>query len=90
MLHREPVFFCSSLVKSGPAWLHPEELKFEAEKYFCCININRTTTQSLQMEIAFSLVFRPTFASLHRVPFKDLFLPSTSFCMQLVVIGDKE
>ena len=23
--------FCSSLVKSDPTWLHPEELRFEAE-----------------------------------------------------------
>ena len=30
--------FCSALVGSEPTWLNPNELKLEAEKYFCCIN----------------------------------------------------
>ena len=37
-------FFCSSSVKSEPRWLHPEELKFKAKKYFCCVNVDGTTT----------------------------------------------
>ena len=31
--------------------MHHEELQFEAKTYFCCTNIDRTTLQSLQMEI---------------------------------------
>ena len=34
MLRHEPAFFCSSLVKSKPAWLCPEELKFKARIQF--------------------------------------------------------
>ena len=46
----EPTLFCSSSVKGELMWLYPEELKFKAKKYFCCLNIDRTTVQSLQME----------------------------------------
>ena len=42
---------CSSLIKSDPQWLHLQELKHEARKYFCCMNIDNTTAESLQMEI---------------------------------------
>ena len=44
----EPSFFCSLLVKSESAWLHPEQLQLQPKKYFCCINIDRTTKQSQQ------------------------------------------
>ena len=37
------ILFCSSLVKREPASLRPEELKVEAEKYFVCRNVGRTT-----------------------------------------------
>ena len=40
-------FWCSSLVKSEPAWLRSKGLKFKGKRYFCCINIDRT---SMQME----------------------------------------
>ena len=49
-LHHEPVFWCSSLVKSEPAWLHPEVLRFEADRCLWCILVDRAV-QSLQMEI---------------------------------------
>ena len=32
LLHREPTSFCSSLVKSEPAWLSPKKLKLEPPK----------------------------------------------------------
>ena len=41
----------SSLVMSELPWQHPEELKFEAKRYFCCINLDRITMQSLQKAI---------------------------------------
>ena len=41
-------FFCSSLVQTEPIWLRHEHFKF---KWFCCINIDRTTRRSLQLEI---------------------------------------
>ena len=34
--------FCSSMVKSDLTWLHPEEIMFEAKKYFVDIDINKT------------------------------------------------
>ena len=46
----EPVFFCSSLVKSEPTWLHHEELHCVAEKYPSCQDTDRTTIQGLQMK----------------------------------------
>ena len=33
-----------------PIWLHPEKLKFKAKKYFCFINVDRTTIRNLQRE----------------------------------------
>ena len=59
--HDEPAFLCSSLVQSKPRWLHPEEYRFKAKKYFC-INEDRTTKQSPQMKIFahFFFFFRPT------------------------------
>ena len=41
--------FLLSLCK--PTWLPLEGLQFGAERDFCCVNIYRKTTQSLQMEI---------------------------------------
>ena len=38
-------------MKSEPAWLCPEELKFKAERYFLCVYTERTTKQNLQLEI---------------------------------------
>ena len=38
------------LVLSRPTWLCPKELKCEAKKCMCCINIDRTTVRSLQMK----------------------------------------
>ena len=49
LLRYEPAFFFSSLVKSEPTWLRPEEVKFEAQKYFCCISIDREPLGSLQI-----------------------------------------
>ena len=49
-LHHEPGCQCSSLVKSEPAWLHPEVLGFEADRCLWCILVDRAI-QSLQMEI---------------------------------------
>ena len=37
-------------VLSRPTWLCPKELKCEAKKCMCCINIDRTTVRSLQMK----------------------------------------
>ena len=34
--------FCSSMAKSDLTWLHPEEIMFEAKKYFVDIDINKT------------------------------------------------
>ena len=31
-LRHEPTFLCSSLAKSEPTWLHPEELRLAAKK----------------------------------------------------------
>ena len=41
ILHHEPTFSCSLLVKSKPTWLHREELKFKAKKKKVCINVDR-------------------------------------------------
>ena len=43
----EPIFSCSSLVKSKPIWLHLKELKFKAKKYFPCIAVDRTWWQRI-------------------------------------------
>ena len=44
--------FCSSLVKSDPTWLHPEELRFEAENTpIVSMLIEEWNEFSLQMEI---------------------------------------
>ena len=42
----------SSLVKSTPTWLHPEELKLEVKKYFFCININGTSKRNTWVKIS--------------------------------------
>ena len=47
----EPTCFCFFTVKSEPAWLRTQELRFEAEKDFCCINIDRPPIQGVQIEI---------------------------------------
>ena len=52
--YSKPTFFCSSVVTSEPTYLHHQETEFEAtttKKDFFCININRTTKWSLQVEI---------------------------------------
>jgi len=52
-LRHEPTFFSSSLLKSEPSWLHPEELTFWNKKLlmcFCCLNIDRTTLWNLRVE----------------------------------------
>ena len=43
-------FAASSLVKSEPAWLHPEVLGFEADGCLWCILVDRAV-QSLQMKV---------------------------------------
>ena len=53
--HHEPTFFCSTLVKSEPTWLHPEELQFEAKEHFFYINTDRTTCTWTHLQIS---VFR--------------------------------
>ena len=47
----EWTIFCFSFVKSQPIWVCPEEFELYKKKYFCCINIDRTTIHSLQMEM---------------------------------------
>ena len=44
-------YFCSWLVKREPVLLYSEELKFEWEKYFFCINVYRTTVWSPETKI---------------------------------------
>ena len=46
----EPAFSCSSLVETEPAWLCMEKLRFEYEKYVCCMPVDRTIIQSLKVE----------------------------------------
>ena len=47
--YHEPVFFCSSLVKSRPTRLHPEAMYLK-QKYLFYINIDKTTNWGLQRE----------------------------------------
>ena len=68
LLRYEPVYFFSSLVKSEPTWLRPEEVKFEAQKYFCCINIDREPLGSLQMKISARFLL---FVGNLRLPFES-------------------
>lgn len=61
LLHHEPTFLCSSWLKSETTWLHPEELKSEAAKCLRCVNVDRTTPQSLQWKcVQVIYIFRPT------------------------------
>ena len=56
----EPTFLCSSLTESAPKWLRPEDLKFKATNYYCCMNFDRTTMPSLQRKYLHIFhVFRP-------------------------------
>ena len=50
-----PTSTCSSLAKTDSTWLHLEQ----PEKYFCSIDIDSTTIQSLQMEIQSKPTWRP-------------------------------
>ena len=65
-------FFCSSLVKTKPTCLCPEELQFWSKKrYYICINIDRTTTWSIQMKIfALFLCLRASLRLSLQFPFK--------------------
>ena len=55
-------FFISSLIKSKLSWLHSEEIKFQAKKYFCCRNIDRTSIQCLQLnKLHVFFIFKLTF-----------------------------
>lgn len=58
----------SSRIKSKPMLLHPENLKLEVKKCFCCRNIVRTTTWRLQMEIFSHCLYY--FSSQFGVPFQ--------------------
>ena len=44
-------FAASSLVKSEPAWLHPEVLGFESDRCLWCRPVDRAV-QSLQTEVS--------------------------------------
>lgn len=48
-LHHEPNILHCSLLKSEPTQMHPEKLKFEANKCFCSINTDESTIQSVWM-----------------------------------------
>ena len=79
ILRHEPIPFYSSWVKNAPTWLHPEEQKLEANKqthkqktYFCCMNMDRTTTWNLRMEILAYFLFLGWRASLPGVLFKGM------------------
>ena len=63
-LPHRPIFFCSSLVRKGSKWLHPEELNFKANKNLSCMTVGETTTPSLQTVILAH--FLHVLASLHR------------------------
>ena len=43
--------FCFSLVKSEATWLHPEGVRFEAEKYFFWIDVDRPSKWSTEMKL---------------------------------------
>ena len=45
-LCREPTLFCSSFVKSEPAWLCHKELKLEAKGDFCCKKYSKNKHKS--------------------------------------------
>ena len=37
LIHHKTTFFYSSLAESEATWLHPEELRFEADAYLVCV-----------------------------------------------------
>lgn len=39
LIHHKATFFCSSLAESEATWLHPEELRFEADTYLVCVDV---------------------------------------------------
>ena len=67
----ELTFFCSSLLKRELTWLCFQELKFEAVKYTCGINIDRTTCEVCRWKYWYISTFSGYLASLHRVRFKS-------------------
>ena len=60
-----------------PIWLLPEEVIFEAENYFCCVNVdssNRRTTESQQKKIvALFLCFQVSLRILQGSPLRAKF-----------------
>ena len=48
---QEPAFSWFASVRSKPAWMQLEELKFTATNYVCCTDTDRTTVWNFQMEI---------------------------------------
>ena len=58
------LIFCSSLAKSEPTWLHPEELQFEV----FCITVDGTTEWSLQMDSSHFLCFQASMRLCFRAP----------------------
>ena len=43
--------FCFSLVKSEATWLHPEDVRYEAEKYFFWIDVDRPSKWNMEMKL---------------------------------------
>ena len=66
-LCREASFFCSLSVQSEPTWLHPVELRFEAEKVLCINIVKRTKIKHADEDSWTFLITRPACVS-HPVP----------------------
>ena len=65
VLHHEPTFLCSSLVKSEATWLHYEECRFKGQRHFCHMDIGGTTLGAWNMQIKINILasflhFRPS------------------------------
>ena len=60
----------------------PEELKFEAKKYFFDINIDRTSRRSMQAELFIHFPkFQASWHLLFSSPLKELLLHRLNFCV---------
>jgi len=65
----KPTLFCSSWVKSKPAWLHPVEITSDGEKLVICINFNGTTKWSIRIRLHIFCIVSPLASPVH-FPFK--------------------
>ena len=74
-LHHKPAIFCSSLVKSEPIWLLPEQLKFKAKMYSAAWILIEQPYKWKYLHICCFQANLHQYRPLHGIPLKPLRSP---------------